>query len=484
MTFRSRPWPWPCFVLQEIGNRELRHFMSLANPPAGTALYRDIERLKQESVLYSFDIDDTAERQSPRFGTSPSFDSFVPPLSVCSSDFESGDWNARYFGGDTRSFRLHQKEVLRAKNVGACGALQLRIVLDPLQMGYQDIDDNTIGEGSIVIDNYQIGSLIGQAAHSVVFVAKSLDSGAKVCVKVSLQCRDSVALSLAEIQALKLMAAACKCDEYMLEMLDFFFYRGRVFMVAELLGPNLYELYSGRATPNHDCGLIGRVSEGGGPSALSIEGISIAARSLLIALAKLQDLGLFHGDIKPENVLACCRNGKCSVKLIDFGSSHFICEDVNCYQQSRPYRAPEMALGLPYDTKADLWSLGAMLAELWVGRLLFPSDNNATLVSSIISLLGDIPQYMASASTVLLGDCSFFISDGCVIELYGSSAGRLARPQKSCLRTLLRLARPEGCGDQTLDEFHDLLTRLMALDPTKRPDPGALLDHPFVRAAP
>lgn len=67
------------------------------------------------------------------------------------------------------------------------------------------------------------------------------------------------------------------------------------------------------------------------------------------------------------------------IKVIDFGSSCFDDDRLSTYVQSRydlgwqemymcrSYRAPEVILGLAYDQKVDIWSLGCIVAELWTG---------------------------------------------------------------------------------------------------------------------
>ncbi len=57
--------------------------------------------------------------------------------------------------------------------------------------------------------------------------------------------------------------------------------------------------------------------------------------------------------------------------MIDLGSSCFVTDQLSSYVQSRSYRAPEVILGLPYDQKVDVWSLGCILAELSSGQVLF-----------------------------------------------------------------------------------------------------------------
>ena len=88
------------------------------------------------------------------------------------------------------------------------------------------------------------------------------------------------------------------------------------------------------------------------------------------ALQFLHGLGLIHCDLKPENILVKSYS-RCEVKVIDLGSSCFETDHLCSYVQSRSYRAPEVILGLPYDKKIDIWSLGCILAELCTGNVSF-----------------------------------------------------------------------------------------------------------------
>lgn len=56
-----------------------------------------------------------------------------------------------------------------------------------------------------------------------------------------------------------------------------------------------------------------------------------------------------------------------TVKIIDLGSSVFFHNDPIYYVQTRSYRAPEVILGIPYDGKIDIWSLGCIIAEMYMG---------------------------------------------------------------------------------------------------------------------
>ena len=58
------------------------------------------------------------------------------------------------------------------------------------------------------------------------------------------------------------------------------------------------------------------------------------------------------------------------------------------YIQSRYYRAPEITLGIDYDTKIDVWSVGCILAELYTGVPLFPGEEERDQMKYMVDTLG------------------------------------------------------------------------------------------------
>ena len=51
-----------------------------------------------------------------------------------------------------------------------------------------------------------------------------------------------------------------------------------------------------------------------------------------------------------------------------------------------------MIIGHPYDSRIDIWSVGAVLAELHTGYVLFQNESVATMLSRITGILGQFPQ--------------------------------------------------------------------------------------------
>jgi protein kinase len=88
----------------------------------------------------------------------------------------------------------------------------------------------------------------------------------------------------------------------------------------------------------------------------------------------MHSLGIFHRDLKPENLL--CKDG--IVKIADFGLAKTTASrpPFTDYVSTRWYRAPEVLLRSPrYDGAIDIFALGAIMAELFTFKPLFPGAN-------------------------------------------------------------------------------------------------------------
>lgn len=102
-----------------------------------------------------------------------------------------------------------------------------------------------------------------------------------------------------------------------------------------------------------------------------IEGRAII-RQTLQALTYLHARRITHRDIKPANILVFARDPEMHVKVADFGISKEADEfSTRCGTQR--YVAPEV-YNPPYTSKADLWSLGVVVLELWVSLPAGPEE--------------------------------------------------------------------------------------------------------------
>ncbi|XP_041919637.1 homeodomain-interacting protein kinase 4-like [Alosa sapidissima] len=177
---------------------------------------------------------------------------------------------------------------------------------------------------------------------------------------------------------LKLISVLCSANldkSHIVKFYEAFPGQSCHYLVFELLEKNLYQL-----------------QKDNGFRPLAIRNIRTITYQVLKALAKLKELAIIHADLKPENVMIVDQSRHpFRVKVIDFGSAslfnevRFVREP---YIQSRFYRSPEILLGLPFCEKVDMWSLGCIIAELFLGWPLYPGESEYDQVRYICETQG------------------------------------------------------------------------------------------------
>lgn len=275
-------------------------------------------------------------------------------------------------------------------------------------------------------------------------------------------------------------------DEFnFVRALECFQHKNHTCLVFEMLEQNLYDfLKQNKFSP------------------LPLKYIRPILQQVLTALLKLKQLGLIHADLKPENIMLVDPvRQPYRVKVIDFGSASHVSKTVcNTYLQSRYYRAPEIILGLPFCEAIDMWSLGCVVAELFLGWPLYPGSSEYDQIRYISQTQGLPTEHMLNSASKT---AKFFYRD--VDSTY--PFWRLKTPEEheaetnnkskearkyifNCLDDIGQVNVPTDIeGGQLLAEktdrreFIDLLKRMLTIDQERRITPGEALNHPFTTLA-
>jgi len=283
---------------------------------------------------------------------------------------------------------------------------QIIILTEPSEPKDNNGKDNE-NKDLIVSKNYEIKNkdityiiidLLGTGISGQTFKALCKNDNNYYALKIIKNDPIFAKMSEYEYMVMKNLNENDKKDEYhIIRTHDYFTFNNHLCIVNELMQKTLLDVLK---------------------AGLSLTSIRFISRQILKAVDFIHNSNLVHTDLKPENILLSIDNennnnsnkeqasqntdlikNKVTIKIADFGST---CIRENLLKktniQSMYYRAPEVIIGLPLNEKVDVWSIGCILIELYLGTPILPGTCSYDQLLKINTFVGECPQALIECS--------------------------------------------------------------------------------------
>ncbi|XP_041865343.1 dual specificity protein kinase CLK1-like isoform X1 [Melanotaenia boesemani] len=344
---------------------------------------------------------------------------------------------------------------------------------DPAGMGSQGGDeDDEEGHldyhiGLVMKERYEVMSMLGEGAFGRVVECIDRHKDERVAVKIVRNFETFCEVARSEIAVLEEINRLDDDNTFAcVRMLDWFEHEGHICIVFELLGLSTFEfVQQNNFLP------------------FSMEQIRYMAFQIFRAVSFLHRNKLTHTDLKPENILFVCsdfdpvydHNTMCEqrkprsldVKVVDFGTATFDHQHHESLVSTRHYRAPEVILDLGWNQSCDVWSLGCVLIEFYLGRTLFPSHDCKEHLAMMEKVLGPIPSHLLQQTRK-----KHYVHDGRLNWDEQSSSDDYIRKYCQPLKHMAMKSKDEQL-------LFDLLSCMLEYDVCRRITLEEALWHPF-----
>lgn len=189
---------------------------------------------------------------------------------------------------------------------------------------------------------------------------------------------------------------------------------------------------------------------------LSIHELKLYGKQLLTGLEYLHSNNIIHGDLNPNNILV--DEDEKLFKIIDFGLSFIVStnkpQKYNIHVFTQGFKPPEILRGLKYNNKADVWAMGCVLFHLATKKYIFMGDN-------------------------IIDDQLLIFSKGNVKNLFSQDKAEVLYDNPKYKPELFKSILKVDWDNNGINEFCDLLSNLLAMNPNYRYSARQALEHPF-----
>lgn len=239
--------------------------------------------------------------------------------------------------------------------------------------------------GRVLDDRYQLKSLAGDGASAVVFAADDLLLRRRVAIKM-LRTEPLIAQDPSETEAERLT----RVNEGRRLARESF--RREALAASRLSHPNIVTIYDVSPVCENPYivmeyvegeTLADRLARG----KMSLREQLFVTHGVLEALAEAHEHGVYHRDIKPQNILLTATG---AVKVTDFGIADMAGRSTLSLGDrvlgTADTISPEQAKGQKVDGRSDLYSLGAVMYRMATGHYPFEDEDPDVVASKHVSM--------------------------------------------------------------------------------------------------
>ncbi|KAG5672772.1 hypothetical protein PVAND_002867 [Polypedilum vanderplanki] len=325
--------------------------------------------------------------------------------------------------------------------------------------------------GDMIQNRYKILATLGEGTFGRVVKVKDVENDQTMALKVIKNVEKYREAAKLEINALEKLAEKNATDHLCVKILDWFDFHGHTCIAFEMLGLSVFDFLRENNYEPYPMDHVRHISY-----------------QLCYAVKFLHENKLTHTDLKPENILFISsdysttfnarknreirRVKNTDIRLIDFGSATFDHEHHNTIVSTRHYRAPEVILELGWAQPCDVWSIGCIMFELYLGITLFQTHDNREHLAMMERILGTIPYRMARKTKTK------YFYHGKLDWDDKSSAGRYVRDHCKPLHRYVMSETPDHL------QLFDLIRKMLDYDPATRITLEQALRHPYFSKLP
>lgn len=316
-------------------------------------------------------------------------------------------------------------------------------------------------------DRYKILATLGEGTFGKVVKVKELNTDQVLALKIIKNVDKYREAAKLEVNVLeKLQEKDPNGKHLCAKMTSWFNYWGHMCLIFELLGLSVFDFL--KENNYHP---------------YPLDQVRHIIYQLCHSVKFLHECRLTHTDLKPENILFTSSDWEISynarkrkdvrkvknteVRLIDFGSATFDWEHHSKVVSTRHYRAPEVILELGWSQPCDVWSVGCIMFELYLGFTLFQTHDNREHLAMMEKILGPFPSSLTRRTKTK------YFSSGKLVWDEQSSAGKYVRENCKVLK------KYQQSDSEEHEQLFDLICSMLVYDPQERIGLDQVLRHPF-----